>query len=172
MLGEGFDPAGVSYKIEAGIGLRDDLTKNVFIEIDDGGMITPSSAIEAAQRVFNSAGIAGDGLGSFVWESVRLTAVAATPHAPLSGGRVETEVDALPKDSSTMRKVWNGTGFTDTRVFEFSTLEPGELIIGPAMIDCEFTTIFVSDVREAWVDSTRNVVMKRTSATKREDGND
>ena len=40
------------------------------------------------------------------------------------------------------------------------------------MIDCEFTTIFVSDVREAWVDSTRNVVMKLTNATKREDGND
>ena len=172
MLGEGFDPASVSHKIEAGIGLRDDLTKNVYIEIDDGGMITPSSAIEAAQPVFNSAGIAGDGLGSFMWESVRLTAVAATPHAPLSGGRVETEVDVLPKDSSTTRKVWNGTGFSDTRVFEFSTLEPGELIIGPAMIDCEFTTIFVSDVREAWVDSTRNVVMKLTNATKREDGND
>jgi N-methylhydantoinase A/oxoprolinase/acetone carboxylase beta subunit len=150
----------VSYELEAGVSLRDEPTAKIFVELNGGDSVASSEVAKAAEAAFAATGVAD--ATEVIWESVRLRAAAATPHPELPSRAAKESTE--PKKVTTTRQVWTGAGFEDVATFDIADLAAGDLIAGPAVIDCEFTTIPVSASRSAHVDGAGNVIL-RTSGS-------
>jgi N-methylhydantoinase A/oxoprolinase/acetone carboxylase beta subunit len=55
--------------------------------------------------------------------------------------------------------VYLGAAFQETPVYEWSRLEPGQGLMGPAIIESQFTTVLVPPDGAARLDEYGNVVL-------------
>jgi len=65
-----------------------------------------------------------------------------------------------PKRVEKSRPVWTGSTFEDVSIYAAAQLEPGDLIEGPAIVESEFTTILVTQSRDARIDGARNIILE------------
>lgn len=156
MLGEGFDAANVGYEIHAGVSLEDNPQTKAYVALADEASADSKQVMQAAMGMLAaSAGAQAD--ESVVWDSVRMKATAPTPHPELASP--EYSGDYSPTAASSYRSVWTGEAFEDVAVYEAGSLAAGDLIVGPAIIESEFTSILVTPERNARVDGARNIVL-------------
>ena len=156
MLGEGFDAANVGYEIHAGVSLEDDPQTKAYVDLNDVTSAGSSDVVESARDILRSTTRA-DVNGSVVWDSIRMKATAPTPHPELASPAYAGEYRA--KEANASRGVWTGDAFEDVSVHHARGLVPGDLVVGPAIIESEFTTILVTRRRDARIDGASNVVL-------------
>ena len=88
---------------------------------------------------------------------VRATKSAVLPTIP--------KLKLGPADSSQAlkgkREVFaaEGGGFLPTRVYEFERLSPGNIVVGPAMIEAPTTTMYILSGQEGRIDEYRNLMI-------------
>ncbi len=153
MLGEGFDASSVTYEIQAGFTLEADPQTKAHVALE--GEVSDGVMTEAKEILLTN----GSGAGSsVVWDSVRLKATAPSPHPELASP--EFSGDYQPKEAGPSRSVWTGSAFEDIPVHEAAGLSVGDLVEGPAIIESEFTTIFVTQKRNARIDGAKNIVLQ------------
>lgn len=155
MLGEGFDPSLVGYEVEGGVSLTERPRAKVFVGIGKGKAVKTDTVAKAAKKAFGAS--SDTDAGDVTWETVRLRAVAPTPHPDLPDPTFKGKYKA--KRAGAKRSVWTGTEFEDVPVHSITKLKAGDSIAGPAIVECEFTTIVVTPGREARVDAAQNVIL-------------
>ena len=156
MLGEGFDASNVRYEIHAGVSLENDPQTKAYVSLADESATPTKTVIERAKDILAASHDSATG-GSVVWDSIRMKATASTPHPALANPDYDGEY--YPKQTSSSRPVWTGDTFEDTSVHEASSLTAGDLVVGPAIIESEFTTTVVTRRRNAKVDGANNIVL-------------
>ncbi|MGI9622426.1 MAG: hydantoinase/oxoprolinase family protein, partial [Acidimicrobiales bacterium] len=157
MLGEGFDPDLVQYQVEAGVSPAAAPSSRIFVAVGDASGSVPAAQVaQAAAAGLGDRGTDANG-DDMVWESVRLRAVAATPHPELASPAYDGVYS--PKAAGETRRVWTGSDFEDVAVHDLGDLATGDSVAGPAIIESEFTSIGVSGAREARIDGAGNVVL-------------
>ncbi len=161
MLGEGFDPASVSHTLEAGVSLKDAPATKIFVDLNGGTAVERDAIAEAGMAAFGERAADADDV---LWESVRLRSVAPSPHPDLPSP--ESKRGPTPKEGADKRQMWTGESFEEVPAHDISTLSAGDLIGGPAVIDCEFTTILVGGGRNARVDGAGNVILEAAGSNK------
>jgi len=106
---------------------------------------------------------AGSGEEGAEISALRVDAIGASPKpaiaaAPRAGGT------AKPKGT---RQARLGADASDTPIYEWSALQNGHRVSGPAIVEAEFTTVVVPDGCDASVDEYANLVLApRTERTK------
>ena len=153
MLGEGFDASSVTYEIQAGFILEANPQTKAHVALE--GEVSDGVVAEAQEILLTNGSAAGD---SVVWDSVRLKATAPSPHPELASP--EFSGDYKPKEAGSSRSVWTGDTFEDIPVHEATGLTAGDLVEGPAIIESDFTTIFVTQKRNARIDGAKNIVLQ------------
>ena len=153
MLGEGFDASSVSYEIQAGFTLEADPQTKAHVALESE---VTDAVIAEAKSILSSGGSAEG--SSVVWDSVRVKATAPSPHPELANP--DFSGDYQPKDAGSSRSVWTGDTFEDVPVHEVIALSAGDLVEGPAIIESDFTTIFVTQNRNACIDGAKNIVLR------------
>lgn len=154
MQGEGFDASNITYEVHAGVTLEADPQIKAYIAVADEAFVNSATVVAEAEKVLTSNGSADS---SIVWDSVRMKATAPTPHPELT--QPDYSGDYNSKKAELSRSAWNGSAFEDVPVHEASSLSAGDLIEGPAIIESEFTTIFVTQQRNARIDGANNIVL-------------
>lgn len=155
MLGEGFEPANVNYETHAGVSLEDNPQTKAYLplSVDE---VAKSDEITARGEEKLSLTDSRD-QGRIVWDTIRMKATAPTPHPELTKPNYDGPYN--PKSTSSSRSVWTGKIFENVPVYEAGGLTSGDLIVGPAIIESEFTTIFVTNLRDVQVDGANNMVL-------------
>jgi len=90
---------------------------------------------------------------------VRLATHAEIPEPKFGAGTTAARRDAAP---SKARRANLGQGFTTTNVFAGPDLAPGDVVVGPAIIEESFTTVVVYPGWEAVPDDAGDYVMTTT----------
>ena len=153
MLGEGFDASSVTYEIQAGFTLEADPQTKAHVALES----EVTDAVIAEAKSILSSGASGEE-SSVVWDSVRVKATAPSPHPELENP--DFSGDYQPKDAGSSRSVWTGDTYEEVPVHEVLALSAGDLVEGPAIIESDFTTIFVTQNRNACIDGAKNIVLR------------
>ena len=156
MLGEGFDPNNITYEVHAGVSLEDKPQIKAYIPLPESGDIDANQIIQEAIEFL---GHENNSKGSVIWDSVRLKAIAATPHPSLSKAKHDGKYVTI--ESARTRPVWTGEKLEEVSIYDSHDLNAGEIVKGPAIIESEFTTILVTDNRDAHVDGARNIIIAK-----------
>jgi len=169
MLGEGFNPNDVSYLLEAGVSLKKDSRKRVFVDAkvgDDGvqGIVVGELACrELAERGLEVA------ISDLVWDTVRLRATAQVFHPTLPRPEYSETQSGIRKASG-KREVLVDGGLKAVPVYSATELSPGDILVGPAVIEAEYTTVIITHNRRAVIGTGHNMVLEWQSAEKRRTG--
>ena len=165
MRGEGFSPDRVSF--------RRTLYMRYTRQVNEVGVEIASGRLTAADRpklegAFNAKYEEMYGAGAGHAEAgieviqIAVDAVGATVKPKLKKARLAGQ-DASSARKGTRRAWFTGksAGWRDTSIYDFTKLEPGNMVSGPAIIETPFTTVVVPADRTAEVDGYLNVVLKR-----------
>ena len=157
MLGEGFDATKIEYATHAGVSQEDNPLIKTYIAVEDHAEVEPGMITEQAESLLNQTNDRDSNV-SVIWDSIRLKATAETPHPLLANP--EYNGAFKPKRVEKSRPVWTGSTFEDVSIYAAAKLEPGDLIEGPAIVESEFTTILVTQSRDARIDGARNIILE------------
>ena len=155
MLGEGFEPANVNYETHAGVSLEDNPQTKAYLPLSVDEVAKSDEITARGEEKLSQTGSRDQ--GRIVWDTIRMKATAPTPHPELTKPNYDGPYN--PKSTSSSRSVWTGEIFENVPVYEAGGLTSGDLIVGPAIIESEFTTIFVTHLRDAQVDGANNMVL-------------
>ncbi len=159
MLGEGFNSNDISYLLEAGVSLKQDLRKRVFVQFKAGSDSVQGVEIgEPACRELETGGLVATP-DDLVWDTVRLRATARVFHPPLPRPEY-SEVQSRVPEASGKREILVDGGFKEVSVYSATELSPGDLVAGPAVIESEYSTLVITHKRRAMVDTANNTVLE------------
>jgi N-methylhydantoinase A len=163
MTREGFDLTTISF--------RRTLYMRYTRQSNDIGLAVSSKSLVAAdrsdlERQFNDKYEALYGLGSTHNEagievvSISVDAIGPTPKPQLKRFPVGGS-DASAARKGSRRAFFTGAkrGFHDAVVYDYTVLEPGNQLVGPAIIETPFTSVVVPPDVRADIDEYRNVVL-------------
>jgi N-methylhydantoinase A len=165
MLEEGFATEDIAF--------RRTLYMRYTRQVNEVGVQIPTGPLQASDRArietaFNAkyeemyGGGAGHAEAGIEIISIAVDAIGATVKPKLR------KVDIVGPDSSAARKgqrrAWfTGAefGFRDTAIYDYTKLQAGNVVEGPAIIETPFTTVVVPPSHRAEVDAYLNVVLHR-----------
>lgn len=158
LLGEGISPDEVSYTVE--------------FELSQNGSSVSASCAEVTlrapgelQAAIETALTAAGSFQScdFHFNVLRLRAKKAMPKSHL-GQRPLSAPDSAHARIGSRQVAWNG-GSGEAQVFRWESLQPGNQVAGPAVLEGASTTYFVPEDWVATMDGLGNAVVRRTRKT-------
>ena len=121
----------------------------------DSDVVTIKETFDAVHERFYAINDPEGPIECLNWKG-RLTAILPKPHEPTMEGVTET----TPTPSRTTSAYFERTGATETSVYEGAELEPGNVIVGPAIIEEPTTTVVVHAGSTCRVTATNNYLLE------------
>jgi len=101
-------------------------------------------------------------MGGVNVECFYLTAFVESPHVEMKQAEIGSAEPAKSTQRESRQAYWSSLGgFKDTPVFAFETLEPGNIITGPALIEARDTTFVIEPGWRFTLDLYHNGVLKQ-----------
>jgi N-methylhydantoinase A len=165
MEAEGFSPEEIAFRRV--LYMRYTRQVNEVAVLGPGGLLNnlDRGRIEAAfnakyeEMYGTGAGHAEAGIEviSIAVDAIGATTKPALRKYPIAGR------DSRPALKGSRRAYFNGKnpGYKDTAIYDYTKLQAGNVITGPAIIETPFTTVVVPETHEAELDEFLNIVLRR-----------
>jgi N-methylhydantoinase A len=159
MRGEGFDLEALKYELQ------------LFVSAGGSG---PELVLHAPRGFYENARAfgklidqarcelerAGSVVGEIVLSSLCLAVSAGAPHVELARRHPERNEPLIARGK---RAVYDGSDWHDVPVYDWSALDCGSRLAGPALVDSKQTTVYVAQDWKLTVDVYRNALLERAA---------